>query len=134
MILRHVGPPSAGPITRHFILLNAFLSAWDFTGPRRTITPVLQRRLQSSGDSDLAFVGTQLGSLHHERVQADYHLDNHWAEQKDTALMAVQKAAAMIAVLEACPIHSDRWKNIRADIAKANITGTDNLVDLTSTP
>jgi len=26
------------------------------------------------------------------------------------------------------------WKNMRAAIAKANITGTDNLVDLSGTP
>lgn len=105
-----------------------------FHRPKRDHHVVLQRRLQSSGDTDIALIGRQLVPLHHERVQADYHLHNHWTETKDTALVVVQKAATMIEALDACPIHSDRWKSIRSAIAKANITGADNLVDTSSSP
>lgn len=109
-----------------------FLERMGFHRPKWNYHVVLQQRLLSSGDPDIALIGMQLGRLHRDRVQADYHLDDHLPENKNNAVLAVDKAAAMIAILDACPIHGDRWKNARAAIAKANITGTDNLVDLSA--
>lgn len=115
-----------------FHTAERLLQRMGFHRPKKDHHIALQRRLKNSGDADLTTVGMQLEQLHHERVQADYHLDVHWPENKDTSLRIVQKVATMIDALEACPIHGDRWKNARAAIAKANITGTDNLVDLSA--
>ncbi|MCI0681181.1 MAG: hypothetical protein L0Y71_03680 [Gemmataceae bacterium] len=117
-----------------FHTAERFLKRMGFHRPKKDHHTALQRRLQNSGDAEISSVGIQLGQLHHERVQADYYLDNHWSEQKDTAITVAKKSAALIDILEACPIHGDRWKNIRAAIAKANITGVDNLVDTSDNP
>ena len=117
-----------------FHTAQRFLERMGFHQPKRDPHTVLQQRLQNSSDADIAFVGARLAQLHHERVQADYYLDNHWPEKKDNALAAMRKGATMIAASEACPIHSQRWKDMRVSIAKANITGTDNLVDTSSSP
>jgi hypothetical protein len=103
-----------------------------FHRPKRDYHVVLQRRLQNSGDSELVQLGSNLGDFHYERIQADYHMDDHVPENKNNAAAATRKAAIMIATLDGCPVNGERWKNIRAAIAKANVTGTDNLIDMTS--
>ena len=41
------------------------------------------------------------------------------------AQAAVKKATAMIDILNGCPINSARWKQTKAQIAQANVTGND---------
>ena len=81
----------------------------------------------ASGDSDIHRIGSDLGDFHEERVQADYYMQNSSAESINNAAAAVIKAEKMIDVLSNCPINSDRWKQAQANIARINITGTDNL-------
>jgi hypothetical protein len=109
-----------------------FLERMSFQRPKRDYHIVLQRRLQNSGDLELVQLGSNLGDLHHERIRADYHMDDHVPENKNNAVAAARKAATMIVVLDGCPVNGERWKSIRAAIARANVTGTDSLIDLSS--
>jgi uncharacterized protein (UPF0332 family) len=105
-----------------------FLKRMNFERPKKDYHVVLQRRLLASGDHEINRIGSDLVDFHRERIQADYRLDDHFPENKNNAIAAVAKAKQMIAQLEGCAIHGARWKGIRASIAKANVTGTDNLV------
>src|SRR5262245_46696533 len=101
-----------------------------FERPKRDYHVVLQRRFLVSGDAEVIRIGSDLGDFHQERIQADYRMDDHFPENKNNAIAAVKKATEMIAKLDGCAINSARWKSMRACIAKANVTGTDNLVDV----
>lgn len=105
-----------------------FLERMKFQRPKKEYHVMLQRRLMASGDSQLVQVGSDLGDFHQERIQADYQMNNHDPENEKNATAAVAKAREMIAVLEGCPVNGARWKNIRASIAKANVTGTDKNI------
>ena len=117
-----------------FNTAERFLERMGFHRPKRDPHIVLRQRLLNSGAAEYIRIGSDLKEFHHDRVQADYFLDNHNPENKNNALAAVATAATMIAAFDACPIHSQRWKDMRVSIAKANITGTDNLVDTSSSP
>jgi hypothetical protein len=113
---------------------DRFLERMQFHRPKTDYHNVLRQRLLSCGDPEIIRIGSDLRDLHHERVQADYRMDDRSVEEKSKAVAMTLVARTMIDALDGCPLHSDRWKNIRAAIAKANITGVDNLVDLSSTP
>lgn len=115
-----------------FNVAERFLARMKYPRPKKDYHVKLQQRLLASGDPELAGIGSDLGDFHQERIQADYYMDDHFPENKNNAEAAVKKARSMIEAIEACPLHGERWKRIRASIAKANVTGTDNLVDLTS--
>lgn len=117
-----------------FNTAERLLERMGFHRPKRDPHIVLRQRLLSSGDAEFMRIGSDLNELHHDRVQADYFLDNHNPENQTNALAAVTAATTMIAALETCPIHSQRWKNLRTAIARANFTGTDNLVDTSTSP
>jgi hypothetical protein len=110
-----------------FNVAETFLSRMNFHRPKKDYHPTLQRRLMASLDSEILRVGSDLGDFHEERVQADYHMQSRPPESKANAEAAAEKAQKMIDVLNSCPIHSDRWKLAQENIARANITGTDNL-------
>ena len=117
-----------------FNTAERLLERMGFHRPKRNPHIILRQRLLNSGDAEFARIGSDLIELHHARVQADYFLDNRDPEKGSNAQGAVSTATTMIAALDACPIHSERWKNMRTAIARANITGADNVIDTSSNP
>lgn len=109
-----------------FNVAERFLERMTFQRPKKNYHVVLQQRLMASDDAEVVKLGSALGDFHHERIQADYHMSERDPENERNAEAAVLKAKAMIEVLEGCPLHGERWKNIQAAIAKVNVTGTDS--------
>ena len=72
----------------------------------------LQRYLSNCPDADAMGVGASLLELHHRRIQADYQMARRDAENPNTARWAVQLAARMIRVLEACATEPKRTQVI----------------------
>ena len=104
-----------------------FLEKMAFRRPKRDYHIVLQRRLLASGDAEIVQIGSDLGDFHQERIQADYQMEDHDAENRNNALAAIKKAMKMIGAFDNCPIYGARWNRIRDQIVSANVTGTDNL-------
>jgi hypothetical protein len=109
-----------------------FLEKMKFRRPKKDFHVVLQRRLLASGDTEIVQIGSDLGDFHQERIHADYQMDDRDPENENNAAAAIKKATKMIAAFDNCPIYGSRWIGIRELIAKANVTGTDNIADLSA--
>ena len=82
----------------------------------------LRYRLMASGDDEIYNVGSELSDLHALRCKADYDMaPGHGSESPPTAEAAFKQASDLIAILDSCPINSDRWKKIQAAIKSVNI-------------
>lgn len=102
-----------------FNLGEEFFERMGLPRPKREYHIILQRRLLNSGDKGLEKVGSRLGDLHTKRVSADYKMTDKLIENPQSARDAVERATEMAETLEKCPIYSDRWKNIKEAITKA---------------
>jgi uncharacterized protein (UPF0332 family) len=109
-----------------FNVAEDFLRRMNFRRPKQGYHQVLQHRLLAAKDEEIRQIGSDLGDFHEERIEADYDMQGICpAESQANAQAAVKKAAAMIGILNGCPINSDRWKQTKAQIADANVTGHD---------
>lgn len=60
----------------------------------------VRNKLGNSKDPDLEAVSSQLGSLHHNRITADYKLEDQMAEKQKNVQAHVEQAKRMIKILE----------------------------------
>ena len=82
----------------------------------------LRYRLMAGGDEEICNVGSELSDLHALRCKADYDMTpGDGSESHPTAEAAFKQANDLIAILDSCPINSDRWKKIQAAIKSSNI-------------
>jgi hypothetical protein len=105
-----------------------FLRRMGFQRPKKDYHSTLHRRLMAGGDAAIVQLGNDLQDFHQERVDADYKMADKAAENPANAQAAIVKADQMIQTLTGCPIYGASWNAIRVAIARANITGTDDLV------
>jgi len=60
----------------------------------------MRNYLSNSGNKEVSIVASQIASLHRNRINADYRLDNQTVENPKTALAIVKQAEKMILALD----------------------------------
>ncbi len=97
-----------------------FLEKLGFPKAGKEYHVALQRKLLNCADPEFEQIGSTLGDFHAQRVLADYFMSDPSTEQEEAALAAIREAERIIQAFDQLPINSERWKNIKAAIARVN--------------
>lgn len=100
---------------------EAFLERMGVHKPKTNYHFVLHQRLMGSGDQEIHDLGSDLSDLHTKRLRADYHLNDKRAEDVRAAIAATEEVERMLLTLDQCPVYSERWKAIQANIKSLRI-------------
>ncbi|MGI8977675.1 MAG: hypothetical protein ACR2FY_00465 [Pirellulaceae bacterium] len=100
-----------------FHLAKAFLEGLDIRPPRNAnIHVYVQHCLLNSGNPEAASAGSLLGSLHSDRIKADYDLHPGPVETTAGARTSVERARQLQSALEKC-VGMEQERTIREGVA-----------------